>query len=34
MMVSEYLSNIFCGAVGGICFFAQKGVIYLFRGDI
>ena len=34
MIVSEYLSDIFCWAVGGICFLHKKRVVYLFRGDI
>ena len=34
MIVCEYLSDICVGrAVGGM-FFAQKRVVYLFRGDI
>ena len=33
MIVSEYLSDIFVGLSEG-CFFAQKRVVYLFRGDI
>ena len=31
MIVSGYLSDIFCWAVGGTCFFAQKRVVYHIR---